>query len=129
MRSPLLLRVDAADEDIYMQEQFGPIVLLLPTKNTTQSIELARRSAKSHGAITWGIYSTDEAVLEQMEDASLDAGVALSCNLTGGLFVNQAAAGSDFHATGANPAANASLTDGNFVAGRFSVVQSRRHTG
>ncbi|NQZ11087.1 MAG: phenylacetic acid degradation protein PaaN [Algicola sp.] len=127
LRSPLLLKVDAKDEDTYMQEQFGPIVFLIPTKNTTQSIELARRSAKAQGAITWGIYSTDDAVLEQMEDASLDAGVALSCNLTGGLFVNQAAAFSDFHATGANPAANASLTEGAFVAGRFSVVQSRRH--
>jgi hypothetical protein len=41
--------------------------------------------------------------------------------------VNQSAAFSDFHATGGNPAANASLMDGNFVAGRFVIVQSRRH--
>jgi hypothetical protein len=53
--------------------------------------------------------------------------VALSENLTGGVFVNQSAAFSDFHATGANPAANACLTDPAFVAGRFRVVQSRRH--
>ena len=41
--------------------------------------------------------------------------------------MNQSAAFSDFHATGANPAANACLTDPAFVAGRFRVVQSRRH--
>jgi hypothetical protein len=53
--------------------------------------------------------------------------VALSCNLTGGVFVNQSAAFSDFHATGGNPAANSTLSDDAFVASRFRIVQSRRH--
>jgi hypothetical protein len=35
--------------------------------------------------------------------------VALSINLTGGVFVNQSAAFSDYHGTGGNPAANASV--------------------
>ena len=56
-----------------------------------------------------------------------DAGVALSINLTGGVFVNQSAAFSDYHGTGANPAANAALTDAAFVASRFRVVQHRMH--
>ena len=51
-----------------------------------------------------------------MREAALDAGVALSENLLGGVFVNQSAAFSDFHGTGANPAANASYTDGAYVA-------------
>ena len=59
--------------------------------------------------------------------AALDAGVALSENLTGQVFVNQSAAFSDFHGTGANPAANATYTDGAYVASRFRFVQSRRH--
>ena len=66
-------------------------------------------------------------MLVAVRAATLDVGVALSENLTDGVYVNQSAAFSDFHATGANPAANASLTDGDFVAGRFRVVQSRRH--
>jgi hypothetical protein len=37
------------------------------------------------------------------------------------------AAFSDFHATGANPAANSALTDAAYVASRFRIVQSRRH--
>jgi hypothetical protein len=53
--------------------------------------------------------------------------VALSINLTGGVFVNQSAAFSDFHATGANPAANASYADSAFVANRFRVIQRRVH--
>ena len=73
------------------------------------------------------MYSTSDEVLDSMREAALDAGVALSENLTGGVFVNQSAAFSDFHGTGANPAANASYTDGAYVASRFRVVQSRRH--
>ena len=53
-----------------------------------------------------------EQYLAAVRDAALDVGVALSENLTGGVYVNQSAAFSDFHATGANPAANASYTDG-----------------
>ena len=79
------------------------------------------------GAITAAVYSTDDKVLDAAEAAAIDAGVHLSCNLTGGVFVNQSAAFSDFHASGANPAANAALTDGAYVANRFRVVQSRRH--
>ena len=78
--------------------------------------------------MTAGIYSTDEKVLEEAREAALDAGVALSENLTGQVFVNQSAAFSDFHGTGANPAANATYTDGAYVASRFRVIQSRRHS-
>ena len=127
MASPIVIQVSGDNKPSYMQEMFGPIIFLVATENTEQSIALATESAKVQGAITWGGYSTSEQVLTNIHNASLDAGVALSCNLTGGLFVNQAAAFSDFHASGLNPSANASLTDGNFVAGRFAVVQNRRH--
>jgi len=42
------------------------------------------------------------------------------------VYVNQSAAFSDFHASGANPAANSAFTDGAYVAGRFRIVQARR---
>ena len=58
---------------------------------------------------------------------SLRARVALSINLTQGVYVNQSAAYSDFHATGGNPSANASYTTLAFVADRFVVVQRRAH--
>lgn len=127
IHTPLLLKVDVREEDKIMQELFGPIAFLVATDSTEQSIAVARRAAKEHGALTLGAYTTSDAVAGMLHDAALDAGVALSLNLTGGVFVNQSAAFSDFHATGANPAANASLSDAAFVAGRFRVVQSRRH--
>ncbi len=80
-----------------------------------------------HGALTLSLYSTRPAVIEQAVKVAEEAGVALSINLTGGVFVNQSAAFSDYHGTGANPAANAALTDAAFVASRFRVVQHRRH--
>lgn len=63
--------------------------------------------------------------MDEVVDAAVDSGVSVAFNLTGGLFVNQSAAYSDFHVTGANAAGNASLTDGAFVANRFRVVGVR----
>jgi phenylacetic acid degradation protein paaN len=128
VRTPALVALQAGeDEETYLEEQFGPIAFLIATDDTEASLELLRRSAREHGAITAGVYSTSDTVLDAAEAAAMDGAVALSCNLTGGVFVNQSAAFSDFHATGGNPAANATLSDGAFVASRFRIVQSRRH--
>jgi phenylacetic acid degradation protein paaN len=127
VRTPAVVAVDVADESAYGQECFGPVAFLVRTGSTDESIEALRSTVDRRGALTAAVYSTDPAVLARCRAAALDAGVALSENLTGGVYVNQSAAFSDFHATGANPAANASYTDGAFVAGRFRVVQSRRH--
>jgi len=82
---------------------------------------------KEHGALTVGLYSTKQQVIDAMTAATLRAGVSLSINLTGNVYVNQSAAFSDYHATGANPAATASYTDSAFVANRFRVIQRRWH--
>ena len=86
-------------------------------------------TVRHHGALTAAVYSTSPEVLAAARDAALDAGVHLSENLTGGVFVNQTAAFSDLHGTGANPAATTALTDDWFVSGRFFTLQSRRHDG
>ena len=127
VRTPTVVALDAADEQTYGQECFGPVAFLVRTGSTAESLDAFRRTVGRRGALTAAVYSTDPAVLDQARAAALDCGVALSENLTGGVYVNQSAAYSDFHATGANPAANASFTDGAFVAGRFRIVQSRRH--
>jgi hypothetical protein len=103
------------------------VAYLITTADTFESISLFGSTVLAHGAMTAAVYSTSDEVVAGMRDAALDAGVALSENLLGGVFVNQSAAYSDFHGTGANPAANASYTDGAYVASRFRIVQSRRH--
>jgi phenylacetic acid degradation protein paaN len=125
VRSPLILKVDHSQQNLYMREMFGPIVYIVATRSTEQSIELAAKAARELGAITCGIYSTDSSVLQNAEDAMVEAGVPVSCNLTGQIYVNQSAAFSDFHVSGANPSGNATFCDTAFVATRFRVVQSR----
>jgi phenylacetic acid degradation protein paaN len=127
VRTPLLLKTDSSNSSKFMQELFGPIAFVIATDSTDQSIALARQGALEHGAITMSVYSSNEKVLDEVADAAAEGGVSLSCNLTGSVYVNQSAAYSDFHASGANPAANASLTDTAFVASRFRVAQSRAH--
>ncbi len=127
IRTPLIVKLTAADRDDYLAEWFGPIAFVIATDSTEQSLAIAREAGTTHGALTMSVYSRAKDVIDRAIDVAEDAGVALSINLTGGVFVNQSAAFSDFHGTGSNPAANASLTDSAFVASRFRVVQHRRH--
>lgn len=126
--SPLLLAVDAKDEAAWGEERFGPIAFVIRSASTAESLALASGCAKRKGAITASLYSTRDDVIEAAADAFARAGVALSVNLTGGIYVNQSAAFSDYHVTGANPAGNACLTDAAFVANRFRVAAVRRQT-
>ncbi|MGO4361395.1 phenylacetic acid degradation protein PaaN [Terrabacter sp. RAF57] len=127
VRAPGLVAVDVAREDVYTQECFGPVGFLIRTASTEQSLAQLADTVREHGAMTAAVYSTSDAVLDAARDAAAEGGVALSENLTGQIFVNQTAAFSDFHGTGANPAANSAYTDAAFVANRFRVITSRRH--
>ncbi len=124
VRTPVIIEVDA-DSDAYRHEMFGPVIYVVKTASTKGSIERAKAVALESGAITWLAYTVDDTVMDDVVTAAVDAGVSVAFNLTGGLFVNQSAAFSDFHVTGANAAGNASLTDPAFVARRFRVVGVR----
>ncbi|MFI6595213.1 phenylacetic acid degradation protein PaaN [Nonomuraea sp. NPDC050536] len=126
VRTPVIVKLTADQREVYDHEHFGPIAFVIATGSTAESLDLLRATVSSRGAITAAVYSTSPGTLDAAERAALDAGVNLSCNLTAGVFVNQSAAFSDYHGSGANPAATASLTDPSYVAGRFHIVQSRR---
>ncbi|MFD2077803.1 phenylacetic acid degradation protein paaN [Actinopolymorpha cephalotaxi] len=131
VRTPAIVAVDAgtpegACDRPYARECFGPVTFLVRTADTSESLELVRRLGHERGAMTAAVYSTSEPVLDAAREVALDVGVALSENLTGGVYVNQSAAFSDYHGTGANPAANAAYVDAAYVTGRFRIVQSRR---
>ncbi len=127
IRTPLIVKLGKADRATYLNEWFGPIAFVIATDDTADSLAIARDAVVGHGALTMSVYSTRDDVIAQAIDVAEDVGVALSINLTGGVFVNQSAAFSDFHGTGANPAANAALTDAGYVANRFRIVQHRAH--
>ncbi|GJF29413.1 dehydrogenase [Kitasatospora sp. NE20-6] len=130
IRTPALIKADADKPDdraAFLGEQFGPIAFAVAVESTAAGIELLRRSVREQGAMTVGGYTSSAEVEQALVEACLDAGVSLSLNLTGGVFVNQTAAFSDLHGTGANPAANSAYCDGAFVAGRFRTVEVRRH--
>ncbi len=127
IRTPLLVKLSRTDRAVFLNEWFGPIAFVIATESTDDSLAIARDAAHGHGALTMSLYSTRPSVIERAVDVAADVGVALSINLTGSVFVNQSAAFSDFHGTGANPAANAALTDAAYVANRFRVVQHRMH--
>ena len=124
--TPLIVAVGSADTAAYENERFGPISFVVAVSDADEGIARAAGLAQRKGAITAALYDTDEDRIVRAVDAFARAGVNLSINLIGNIFVNQSAAFSDYHVTGANPAGNASLTDAAFVASRFARVMWRR---
>lgn len=125
-RSATPLIVAVGDEDkLHEQECFGPVVFAIATGTAAEAIDRAACLARDKGAITAAVYATDQHLIDGAAASFARAGVNLSVNLTGNIYVNQSAAFSDFHVTGANPAGNASLTDTAFVAPRFRRVMIR----
>jgi phenylacetic acid degradation protein paaN len=127
LRTPLIAALDEADGAVYETECFGPVSYLIACATPEAALARAEATIRAHGGLTLGVYSTHSGFTAQAEAASRRARVALSLNLTQAVFVNQSAGFSDYHATGGNPAANASYTTLGFVADRFVVVQRRWH--
>jgi phenylacetic acid degradation protein paaN len=129
VRTPVIVKLDGAKPDAeaaYMSECFGPVSFAVAVDSASDAVELLRRTVREKGAMTVGAYTTDPEVEQDVQEACLEEAAQLSLNLTGGVYVNQTAAFSDFHGSGGNPAASAALCDGAFVANRFRVVEVRR---
>ena len=129
VRTPVIVKLDGAkpdDEAAYMSECFGPVSFAVAVDSAEDAAELLRRTVREKGAMTVGAYTTDPEVEQAVQEVCLEEAAQLSLNLTGGVYVNQTAAFSDFHGSGGNPAASAALCDGAFVANRFRVVEVRR---
>ncbi|MGX1910818.1 phenylacetic acid degradation protein PaaN [Streptomyces phaeochromogenes] len=129
VRTPVIVKLDGAkpdDQAAFMNECFGPVSFAVAVDSAADAVALLRRTISNKGAMTVGAYTTSEEVEEAVQEACLEECAQLSLNLTGGVYVNQTAAFSDFHGSGGNPAANAALCDGAFVANRFRVVETRK---
>ncbi|QTN18321.1 aldehyde dehydrogenase family protein [Brevundimonas sp. AJA228-03] len=124
--TPLVIAIEAGEHvDLYAEEHFGP-VLFLVKKDADEAVMEATCLARTKGSISSYLYSTDETFIDSATPAYEAAGANLSINLTGAMWINFAAAYSDYHVTGLNPAGNACLADLAFVASRFRIVQRRR---
>ncbi|MGW3337333.1 phenylacetic acid degradation protein PaaN [Streptomyces sp. NPDC001009] len=129
VRTPVIVKLDATkpdDEAAYLGECFGPVSFVVAVDSVADAMDLLRRTIREQGAMTVGAHTSDPEVARAVEEVCLEEPAQLSLNLTGGVYVNQTAAFSDFHGSGGNPAANAALTDGAYVSNRFRVVEVRR---
>ena len=127
--TPALVKLDASSADAASLpgECFGPVAFAVAVADTAQAVRLLHDTVRDRGAMTAAAYTTSPEVEQAVVGACLDAGVSLSLNLTGQVYVNQTAAFSDLHGTGANPAANSAYCDAAFVSSRFRTIEVRRH--
>ncbi|MFY0253399.1 phenylacetic acid degradation protein PaaN [Chitinophaga sp. 30R24] len=123
--TPTIVEVTSADTDIYEKELFGPVVLIIKTRDTDHSIQLTKQMAAKYGAITCGAYTNDANTKEKITEEMNSVFTPVSFNFTGFIWVNQHSAFSDFHVSGGNPAGNASFTNLEFIVKRFIWVGNR----
>ncbi|MCX5398333.1 phenylacetic acid degradation protein PaaN [Streptomyces sp. NBC_00102] len=132
VRTPVIVKVLAKEpgpdggDPVHLSECFGPVAFAVSVDSVSDAVDLLRRTVREKGAMTVGAYTTSPEVERAIEEVCLEESAQLSLNLTGGVYVNQTAAFSDFHGSGGNPAANAALCDGAFVSGRFRTIEVRR---
>lgn len=124
--TPLVVALPADNAALYAEEHFGPVLFVIAAPGGDAAVQEATGLARQHGAISSYLYSTDDDFIDRALDAYAQAGMNLSVNLHGAMWANFAAAYSDYHVTGLNPAGNACLADLAFVASRFRIVQHRR---
>jgi len=124
--TPMLVAAEFSNSTLYRKEYFGPMAFVIKAPNAQKALEQAALDAKECGSIASYAYSRNTTFLEEIEEAFLDAGASIGCNLIQHLPINFSAAYSDFHVTGLNPAGNACLTDIAFVASRFRIVQIKK---
>ncbi len=123
--SPLVLLTDATQEEIFAREWFGPISFVVLTGSFDEAVTLVAKSVREHGALTVLVYTTNSDNVRKAEQAIVRAGAPVAFNFDSMVWVNQSAAFSDFHGTGANPAGTATFADLSFVSNRYNVVGVR----
>jgi phenylacetic acid degradation protein paaN len=123
--SPSVIMFERNQSDIYTHEYFGPIVFIIKTNSTKDSIYLAKKVVVEKGAITCAAYSTNLDVMKEIEEEMNSVFVPVSFNFIGAALINSHAAFSDFHVTGGNAAGNASFVNAEFIVKRFVWVGNR----
>ena len=123
--TPLVIETDADHSELYSEEHFAPVAFLIREADADAALSNAARLAREKGAISSYLYSAQPDYLSKAQNAFADAGASLWCNMPANMPINFAAAYSDYHVTGLNPAGNACLADLAFVANRFRIVQFR----
>ncbi len=123
--SPTLLMVDENNMEAVERECFGPIAIIVKSDSYSSAVARAKDVAAKKGAISCACYCVDEDLSAWTADQMNSSFVPVSFNLSGYIWVNQAAAFSDFHLSGANPAGNASFGQQEFVTKRMVWLGNR----
>lgn len=125
-RTPMVIALSSEHKEVYAEERFGPVLFIVAAEDADAAAAEATELARTRGVISSYMYSADDAFIDRWLDVYAQVGANLTINLTGAMWINFAAAYSDYHVTGLNPAGNACLTDISFVASRFRITQHRR---
>ena len=59
IRTPLIVKLAAADSAKYLEEWFGPVAFVIATRDTAESLAIAKDAVLRKGALTMSVYSIE----------------------------------------------------------------------
>ena len=121
-----IVQVELSKLSTLENEIFGPGLVIIIADSRDEAAEKIAQIAKTKGAISGGLYTNDSAFEASTLRSWNRAGIPVSVNLTGPIYLNQNAAFSDFHVTGGNPAGNGTIADMNYITRRFFWVGNKK---
>lgn len=87
--TPIVLEVAPEDMTIYQTAYSGPVIFIIKTKDTNQSISIAQQLAQEQNSLHCSLYTTDEKIMEQTTESMNEVFVPIALNFTGFASTNQ----------------------------------------
>ena len=111
--TPIVIEVLPEEAILYQKLYWGPVVFVVKTKDTNQSISLAQQLAKEKNSLLCSLYTTNAKVIEQATSSMNEVFVPIALNFTGFASTNQHVPFSDLQ--GRNHWGNEAFVNNRFV--------------
>jgi phenylacetic acid degradation protein paaN len=122
---PMVIELGPDQKEVFFKHYFGPVGLIIKTKDVNQSIMLANETARECGSLYCSAFTTHKNIKDKILDSLTVTNTPVTFNMVGNIYLEKGSAYDHFHLTGGNTASIASSSNLEFVLRRFTWVGYR----
>lgn len=123
--APTVIELTPTDWAVYKKEHFGPLLCVIKTKDTDESLVLAQKIAKEEGMLNCLAYCTDTAKIDTIIHSMNEVHTPVALNFVGAALSNQLAGFSDFQGNAHTLSGDACCIDATYINRRFVWLNNR----
>ena len=122
---PMVMEIGPEQKDVFCKQYFGPVGLIIKTKDVEQAIQLASEAARETGSLYCSAFTLHKKIKDRILDSLTVTNTPVTFNMVGNIYIEKGSAYDHFHLTGGNTASIASSSNLEFVLRRFTWVGYR----